>query len=151
MCGGESNPLWGNLSIYVFFIHQKWHTVTKKFEDIGPRSMVVTGTGISRNGRYLAVLQPADQSEGHKVRCYAEKGNIVSVYDTVSLQFEWTCDVNRCDYLAINDNGSFLFVITHRMTLLAYECQVKEDGVKVVVKQQTSSDKHNSGCPVFSP
>ena len=54
----------------------------------------------------------------------------------MSLQFEWTCDVNRCDYLAINDNGSFLFVITHRMTLLAYECQVKEDGVKVVVKHK---------------
>ena len=114
--------------------------MTQKFEDIGPANKVVTGTGISLNGRYLAVLanKPADKVKDQQDSNSTEAFNTVSVYDTVTLQLEWTCDVHRCDYLKINDDGNVLFIIAHRINLVAYECQVK-DGVKVVVKHTLPS------------
>ena len=96
---------------------------------------MVTGTTISRNGRYLAMIEPPDVDEGQEVNYYAKTGNTLSVYDTTTLQLEWTCETNLCHYLAINDHGNFVFVIAHRLSFIAFECQVK-DGVKVIVQHE---------------
>ena len=100
-------------------------------------SGTVTGTGISPNGHYLALVQPADPNQDELSTYYTETDNIVSVYDTATLQLEWTCDVNRWHYLAINDSGNFLFVITHRQTFEVFECRMKK-GVKVVIEHDLS-------------
>ena len=107
--------------------------VTNKFEDIGPANMVVTHSGISRNRRYLAVLQTPVAKDGNFVN-----GKIASVYDTTTLQLEWTCDVIHCDHVTINDNGNVLFANAYRRTLVSYECQLN-DGVKVIVKHTLPS------------
>ena len=95
----------------------------------------MTRTDLSRNGRYLAILQPVEKDDPNTYRRYDKSRNMVSVYDTNTCELQWTSEVNGCHFLAINDHGNFVFVITHRKSFMAYECQLK-DGSKVVLQHE---------------